>query len=464
VAIYYMNVQIIGRSAGRTSTGAAAYRAGERIVDERTGQVYDYTRRRGEIESEILAPQGAPEWVQERSRLWNEVEKAERRGDAQVAREIVLAFPKELGAEQQRELIRAYVREEFVSKGMVADVAIHRNPNNPHAHIMLTLREIGPEGFSAKKNREWNRPEALERWRASWAEHANRELDRAGREERIDHRSLAEQGVERLPQVHLGPHASALERQGVATEKGDHNRQVQQHNAVVIDLEKARNERQALAMEKAADERYARRLGAGWTPDDAKLLAYLESHYAGEAELTQQGVRNLYEEQQEALSGIERRIGQVNVLDSTIREAERELHLHRAAQEALKNHETPLATVKRWFSQSAREANQEAQWRVKSSERTLQHLGVSSEADLTQRKGQLTALRAEVPQLRQRAEDIKGALGFLEKGLKGFERAVDRQRQAREREQLERDRAMAREYERRFERERDRGRDSGRGR
>jgi ATP-dependent exoDNAse (exonuclease V) alpha subunit len=462
VAIYYMNVKVIGRSAGRTATGAAAYRAGERIVDERTGQVFDYTRRRGEIETEILAPHGAPDWVQERSRLWNEVERAERRGDAQVAREIVVAFPNELGAEQQRELVRNYVREEFVSKGMVADVAIHRNPNNPHAHIMLTMREIGPEGFSAKKNREWNRPEALERWRESWAEHTNRELARDGREERIDHRSLAEQGLERAPQVHLGPHASALERRGISTEKGDHNRLVAEHNAVVIDLEKARNERQALAMEKAADERYARRMGAGWTSDDAKLLAYLESEHAGGAELTQQGVRNLCEEQQEVLNGVQRRIDQAAVLDNTIREAERELHLHRAAQSELRNHETPLASVKRWFSQSAKEAYQEAQWKVKSSERTLQHLGVHSDADLDQRRGQLASLRAELPELRQRAETIKGTLGILEKGLKGFERAADRQRQAREREQLERDRAMMREYERRFER--DRGRDSGRGR
>lgn len=417
MAIYYINVQIIGRSAGRTATGAAAYRAGERIVDERTGLVFDYTRRTGEIETEILAPDNAAAWTQDRAQLWNRVEQAERRGDAQVAREIVVAFPKELDADQQRELIRGYVREEFVRQGMVADVAIHRNPDNPHAHIMLTMREIGPEGFSAKKNREWNRPEQLERWREEWANHANRALDRAGRNERIDHRSLAEQGLERAPQLHLGPHASALERRGISTEIGDHNRLVAEHNVVVIDLEKARNERQALAVEKAADERYARRIGAGWTPDDAKLVSYLESEYAGGAELTQHGVRNLCEAQQEALSGIERRIDQVHVLDNTIREAERELHLHQAAQDALRTHETPLATVRRWFSQSAREAYQDAQWRVKSSDRSLQHLGVHSEAELAQRKGRLASLRAELPGLRQQAEAIKGTLGYLEKGL-----------------------------------------------
>jgi hypothetical protein len=96
VAIYYMNVQVIGRSAGRSATGAAACRAGERIVDERTGQVYDYTRRRGDIETAILAPAGAPAWTLDRSVLWNTVDKAERRGDAQVAREIVVALPLEL--------------------------------------------------------------------------------------------------------------------------------------------------------------------------------------------------------------------------------------------------------------------------------------------------------------------------------------------------------------------------------
>ncbi len=250
MAIFIMNAQIIGRSAGRTATGAAAYRAGERIVDERTGQVFDYTGRRGEREAQVFSPAGSQPWVQDRSRLWNAVEKAERRADAQVAREIMVAFPIELSKEQQRELIAGYVQEQFAARGMVADVAIYRTPGNPHAHIMLTMREMGPEGLSSKKNREWNKPEMLESWREG-ATHTNRALERAGRPERIDHGSLAEQGSERLTQVHLGPHAAALERRGVPTEKGGQNRLVAEHNGVVVDLAKAREEKRQLEVKRA---------------------------------------------------------------------------------------------------------------------------------------------------------------------------------------------------------------------
>lgn len=195
MAIFYMNVQIIGRSAGRTATGAAAYRAASRIVDERTGQIFDYTRRRGEIETAIYAPLTPPSWAQDRAQLWNAVEKAERRADAQVAREIVVAFPRELSKEQQRELIAGYVQEEFVARGMVADVAIHRNLGNPHAHIMLAMREMGPDRLSSKKNRDWNKPGLLEQWRERWESHANRALEQAGRTKRIDHRSLANKAL-----------------------------------------------------------------------------------------------------------------------------------------------------------------------------------------------------------------------------------------------------------------------------
>lgn len=164
MAIYHLSAQVIGRSAGRSSVAAAAYRAGERITDERTGHVHDYTKRQ-DIEREIITPEGAPAWMQERARLWNAVEAVEKRKDAQVARELNIALPKELTPEQQREMVHRYVKEEMVSKGMVADVAIHRNdPNNPHAHIMTTMRDVSPEGFGTK-NREWNRTEQLEEWR-----------------------------------------------------------------------------------------------------------------------------------------------------------------------------------------------------------------------------------------------------------------------------------------------------------
>jgi ATP-dependent exoDNAse (exonuclease V) alpha subunit len=432
VAIYYLSAQIIGRSAGRSATGAAAYRAGERIHDERTGLTYDYTRRRGDIEAEILAPAGAPAWGHERDKLWNAVEKAERRGDAQVAREIVVAIPLELDREQQRELVHTYVREQFVSKGMVADVAIHRNPGNPHAHIMLTMREMASDGLSSKKNRDWNKPELLVEWRERWAACANHALERAGRQERIDHRSLAEQGEERLPQVHLGPHASALERRGIPTEKGEHNRAVQEHNSVVIDLEKARAEKKALQVEKSVSERKAARLKAGWRPEQAEAMAKVEAAGGGrtytwqELSQMQMGLGNEYR-------GV---VGQVQAIEDEGRRLERGaecLKEHQAAIEQLRRHQGPLGAVKRLFSANARDVYQQALSRVHLTANFMQVQGVTSEADLRQQQEAWGKEEAKVPQLEAQANALRSRINVASLATRGLEAESARQRARDER-------------------------------
>lgn len=212
MAIYHCSAKVIGRSSGRSATGAAAYRAGEKIVDHRTGLIHDYTRKGGVDHAQIIAPANAPEWATDRSALWNEVEAVEKRKDAQLCREVEVAIPRELTVEQQRQLVLDFAREQFVARGMVADVAFHhQDGENPHAHILLTTRTIGPDGFG-QKAREWNDKQLLEQWRSQWAEHANRALERAGHAERIDHRSLADQGIDRQPTQHLGPTATAIER------------------------------------------------------------------------------------------------------------------------------------------------------------------------------------------------------------------------------------------------------------
>lgn len=254
MAIYRFSAQVIGRSSGRSATAAAAYRAGVEIVDHRTGEVHDYTRRSGVDESFIVAPESAPEWAQDRAELWNAVEAAEKRKDAQVAREVQLALPHELDAEQRRELVEGFVREQWVSAGMVADVALHApdregDNRNHHAHVMLTLRSIGPDGFGPKV-REWNDKARLEGWREAWQDHANRALARAGRSERIDHRSLEAQAeaarlsgaaeradeLDRAPEPKLGPVATAdlrrSERTGSspATDRAQQWREVRAEN------------------------------------------------------------------------------------------------------------------------------------------------------------------------------------------------------------------------------------------
>lgn len=217
------------RSEGRSAVAAAAYRSGEDLRDESTERSHNYGTREEDITSWIEAPENAPEWAQDRERLWNEVEQSERRKDARVAREVEVGIPKELDREQQEELVSSYVREQFTERGMVADVNLHRaDENNPHAHIMLSTREISEEGFG-NKNREWNKTEELERWREGWEQAANRELERAGEQERIDHRSHEERGITRQPTIHEGP-ARKMEDRGERSEVAEHNREAGRAN------------------------------------------------------------------------------------------------------------------------------------------------------------------------------------------------------------------------------------------
>ncbi|MGR3436646.1 MAG: MobQ family relaxase [Shimia sp.] len=219
MAIYHLRTTNISRSQGRSATAAAAYRVAERITDRRTGLVFDYAAKAGVEHAEILAPSHAPDWVSDRSELWNRVEEAERRRDSRVAREVRVALPSELSHAERVELVRDYVRDQFVDQGMVADVAWHApgrdgDERNHHAHILLTTRELGtpgedgtlPDGFG-KKATEWNRVEALEGWRAAWARDVNLALERHGHEARVDHRTLEAQRAEALELA-----ASARER------------------------------------------------------------------------------------------------------------------------------------------------------------------------------------------------------------------------------------------------------------
>lgn len=244
MALYHFSVSVIKRSAGRSATGAAAYRAAEKIHDDRTGLLHDYTRKRGVYSTEILAPANAPSWVHQRSHLWNAVEQTEKRHDAQVAREIDVALPTELTHEQKQDLLRSFVRAHILPQGMVADVAYHDfNSHNPHAHLLLTMRPIEGEGFG-NKNREWNREEMLTHWREAWAEHVNQALERYGHAARVDHRTLAAQGVERVAQIHLGAAVHPMHQRGVPTDRGDEYDRIAATNHLLADL------RQQIAIEQ----------------------------------------------------------------------------------------------------------------------------------------------------------------------------------------------------------------------
>ncbi len=287
MAIMAPDIQIVKRSDGRSSVAFAAYRAAAILMDERTGESFDYTRKSGVIHSEIMAPAGAPSWVNDRQQLWANVELASRRKDAQVAREFMLPLPHELTAEQRIALVREFVSGVLISQGMIADIAIHLpdrqgDQRNHHAHITCTMRHISAGGFG-KQAREWNddfaalkklyalkmtgqleEAEKLEHelrktrpifdWREQWAATINKKLAESGHDIRVDHRSWEDQGIDREAEPHMGVDATQMERKGETSELGDERREVQERNALreqiaeeinVIELDQERQKRSA---------------------------------------------------------------------------------------------------------------------------------------------------------------------------------------------------------------------------
>jgi len=258
VATYRLSVKFIGRSGGQSATAAAAYRAGELIRDLRTGDVHDY-RRRGEVlHTEILRPARVPDWATERESLWNAVEAAEKRKDSQVAREVQLSLPHELSLDANCELVHAFAREQFVDRGMIADVAIHGahlhgDARNIHAHILLSTRLVTPDGFG-KKATEWNAKDILAEWRRAWERHINTALARAHLKERVDHRSYVDRGIDREPEPKQGRKATQMERKGKHSYAAADRRAARHRNQV---REAAENLRASLHSELLASENAA---------------------------------------------------------------------------------------------------------------------------------------------------------------------------------------------------------------
>lgn len=228
MASYHLSVKPISRSAGRSSTGAAAYRAAVRIHDQRTGEVFDFTRKRGVEHREIVAPANAPAWAYDRQALWNAVEIAETRKNSTVGREFEIALPSELNARERQVLATNFARELVARHGMVVDVAIHAphrhgDQRNYHAHLLCSTRRLTAEGFR-EKTRELDDlktgPAEVTRWRGRWADLQNELLVEHGHSERVDHRSLTAQGIHRAPTYHKGPAVMGMERRGLETDVG----------------------------------------------------------------------------------------------------------------------------------------------------------------------------------------------------------------------------------------------------
>jgi Ti-type conjugative transfer relaxase TraA len=235
MAIYHLHVKVIGRKSGSSAVASAAYRSASRLRDERLDRSHDFSAKRGVVHSEVTLPENAPQSWSDRERLWNDAEAFEVRKDAQLAREVEFALPREMTQAQGIELARDFVRDEFVGRGMIADLNVHWDVGEdgmpkPHAHVMLTMRAVDENGFG-QKVRDWNRTEMLERWRERWAELANERLAELDIDARIDHRSLEAQGLAIEPQSQIGAPAQRIEGEGiVAADRAELHREIARNN------------------------------------------------------------------------------------------------------------------------------------------------------------------------------------------------------------------------------------------
>ncbi len=244
------------RSAGQSVIESAAYRAGERLYSERYGEHSDYTRKGGVVYTEILLPPHAPRVYADRQTLWNAVEAAERGKNAQLAYSFDIALQNEFTLDENIAMARQFLLDNFVSRGMIADLAIHQPDReggieNPHFHVLCPIRPLDPDGtwgakqrrvyredgkFDAVPTADWGKPETLEVWRKAWAELCNAKFKDKGLECRIDHRSYKKQGLDRAPTVHEGVAVRQMEARGIATDKGERNRWIRSANAMLRTL------------------------------------------------------------------------------------------------------------------------------------------------------------------------------------------------------------------------------------
>jgi len=299
VAIYHLSVKSISRSAGRSVVAAAAYRAGQELIDERQGLTHDYTRKQGVEDAFIVTPDGA-DWAQDRNTLWNAAEAAEKRKDAKTGREYELALPAELDAGARKELARDFARELVERYGVVADVAIHEpgrqgDNRNHHAHILTTTRTAGNEGLGAKTrvlDVASTASAEIEHMRGVWARQVNMALERHQVEQRVDHRSFERQGKEQEPTRHMGVSATALERQAAreipgqepVTDLGKQNAEIRERNRVLETARKAVEKAQELfsGLEKRA------RLAVGLARKIGQRMERERKELARQAEIRRQ--------------------------------------------------------------------------------------------------------------------------------------------------------------------------------
>ena len=269
MALYHFHADVVSRSHNSSVVASAAYRAGEKLHSDYYREDADYTRKGGVLLTEIFLPPNAPTAYQDRETLWNAVEKAEKHPKAQLAYSYDFALQNELTMEENIALARRFVKEQFLSKGMIVDFAVHAPDKkdggipNPHVHLLCPIRPLKEDGtWEAKQHRvyrldengerirdkngkyvfdavpttDWGQKEALLHWREEWANYVNQAFEKKGLPCRIDHRTLAEQGADHLPTIHEGPAVRAMEARGISTNRGDFNRWIKATESAIRSL------------------------------------------------------------------------------------------------------------------------------------------------------------------------------------------------------------------------------------
>lgn len=311
MAIYHCSIKPVSRGSGRSGVAAAAYRAGVCLADERTGEVIDYTRRKGVLATAVYGFDGS------REQLWNVAESTEKRCDARTAREIEIAIPHELKQDLQKELIESYVKKIHEKYGVAIDIAIHQSSKdgdqrNYHAHLLLTTRIVNPDGTLGRKSdlelsdtdlKKQGKPSSRQMvtdLRQQWAEIQNEALARVEKKARVSHLSLKAQGIERVPTAHAGVAASAMERRGVATDRGNINREVAKANKQIVNANRdayraaineriglvwGENQKKGLSGFDTPEPDYDEALkAAGWRDSDMWTKRALDAFRNGEVE------------------------------------------------------------------------------------------------------------------------------------------------------------------------------------
>ncbi|HEO2395291.1 TPA: MobQ family relaxase [Streptococcus agalactiae] len=264
---FHFSVNIISRGKGKSAVASAAYISGEKIKNEWDGVTHDYTRKEKVLVKNIILPDHIPKEFNDRSTLWNKVEMAEKNSNAQLARQFIIGLPKELSLSENKNLVERFIKENLTSQGMIVDYAIHDESQdkngNIHCHIMTIMRPINEKGeFLAKSKKEyildekgekilnkngkpktrkvelttWNDKGNVEKWRENFSNLCNEYLAKNKIEKRVDHRSFKRQGIKQIPTIHLGASASAMERKGIRTEKGDINREIKKQNELLKNI------------------------------------------------------------------------------------------------------------------------------------------------------------------------------------------------------------------------------------